>query len=78
MVILSFTYRGGLVMSDVNQSYLLMVVDDFIELFKGEGVTVNAQLQDAYRKASSLVDGVEQLTGAVKRSVPHLYTDKRV
>ncbi|PKM47105.1 MAG: hypothetical protein CVV05_01570 [Gammaproteobacteria bacterium HGW-Gammaproteobacteria-1] len=56
--------------------YLRYMANEFISLFRGEGETRNAKLQDALRRAHSLTNGVEQLAGAMKRAAPHLYAER--
>lgn len=62
--------------NEFDAEYLEHMATEVIELFHGQGETRNARLADAMRRARTLIGGLEQVCGAVKKAAPHIYDER--
>lgn len=73
---MSLTDTEASKMDEMEEKCLKHLVDDIITLFRGEGNSQCEALADSVRKARTLVTGVEQMAGAIKRATPFIYDDR--
>ena len=75
----------GLPGDDETSSFLLgsdvqrleFLIQEFVELFQGEGADLIEQLNDAHRKSVILMTGVDRLCGLARRHAPYMVKDSR-
>ena len=67
---------GVIRMDAMEEKCMKHLVDDIITLFRGEGSNQVEALADSVRKARTLITGLEQISGALKRATPFIYEER--